>query len=124
VLRDAGLGLKQDVDTRWNSTLELLRSISKAMPELNELLKNHAKQKSNLRKLDVPLLQQLIKVLAPLEIATKLFSKAFVPTIHLKYVMKLQIIKDLDAMEKMYSLEEQDAEEDELPGYKELNKVP
>lgn len=89
-----GLGLMQEVETRWNSKLENMKSVQKALPRLKELLLKE-KQKAALLLLDRPIVSQIINVLQPIEDATKLFSLATAPTLHLKATVKISLISTL-----------------------------
>lgn len=115
-LNQSGHGLVQEVETRWNSTLDLLKSVKYAMHLLPSLLAEaKSKHRNDLLIIDVPLLDYIIEVLEVPALATKLFSQVNVPTLHLKSTTKIKILNDLQDLRLKFSskLEESENEDDQ-----------
>jgi len=89
----------QAVATRWNSTLILLKSVSKNLTELKTLA-DASKDRSlqiALLDIDVALLHEVINTLQPFDDATRLISADKVPTIHLVTSMPLKLLRNVES---------------------------
>ena len=77
--------LLTDNDTRWNSTLNMLRSIDRSRVEINSVLRQHLLSDLVLTEDDDIMIKELIRVLSPVEAVTKLLESGTTPTISLCY---------------------------------------
>ena len=79
-----GKTLKQAVETRWNTRLAMLQSISDALKSgmLHNILLRR-KETRFLKNIEPELLEQLIKLLTPYDEATRHLSSEKSPTLHL-----------------------------------------
>jgi hypothetical protein len=90
--------LKQCVDTRWNSKLTMLKSVSMNLEDLRKLT-SEASANRKLRRLvaDINelLLADVITMLEPFDTATKMLSSDKSPTLHLVVPAKVKLAKHL-----------------------------
>ena len=75
--------LVQQVETRWNSKLAMLRSVAEAFPELLEEFGTKKEVKDRLLKIDLDLLKELVRILEPFREASELLQAEKTPTLHL-----------------------------------------
>jgi hypothetical protein len=90
--------LKQCVDTRWNSKLKMLKSVSMNLEDLRKLTSEvSANRKLRRQVADVNelLLADVITVLEPFDMATKMLSSDKSPTLHLVVPTKVKLAKHL-----------------------------
>ena len=90
--------LKQCVSTRWNSILTTLKSVADNIVHLRTLSADSNANKKLLRlmlEISEPLLNDVIKVLQPFDVATKLLSTNSQPSVHLVAPTKCQLAKQI-----------------------------
>ena len=82
---NAGLMKKlvQQVETRWNSKLAMLKSVAEAFPELLEEFGSKKEVRDRLLKIDVDVLKELVRILEPFREASEILQAEKVPTLHL-----------------------------------------
>lgn len=74
--------LKKDVDTRWNSIVEMLMSIDKVYGEVLNVLSDR-KEEHLIDDLDTHLIKDLIALLEPFKVGSEILSADKEPTLHL-----------------------------------------
>jgi hypothetical protein len=77
--------LLSDNVTRWNSTLNMIKSLIPQLKEVNDVLTEDAQQRLCFTENDELILNELVLLLAPLETATKLLEGGKTVTISLCY---------------------------------------
>ncbi|KAF0297603.1 putative AC transposase [Amphibalanus amphitrite] len=75
--------LVQQVETRWNSKLAMLRSVAEAHSELLEEFSGRKEVRDRLLKVNLDLLQGIVKILEPFREASEILQAERVPTLHL-----------------------------------------
>lgn len=86
--------LKQSVDTRWDSTLEQLESISKSFDQLKVLAEHNSDLQRHIMNINIGILNHLIALLIPFRTARKKLCKNGVPTFNQVAVIKQGLLKD------------------------------
>ena len=89
--------LKQAVVTRWNSMLTMLQSVLCNADGLKKLADEFADKTLQRLLLDIntDLLKQVINVLEPFDVATRMLSTDRAPSLHLVYPTKVQLTNKL-----------------------------
>ncbi|KAK5856934.1 hypothetical protein PBY51_010212 [Eleginops maclovinus] len=88
--------LKQAIETRWNSKLQMLQSIHAALKtgKLHSILLER-RELRYLQNIDSDLLEDLIQLLAPFDEATRHLSFDSKPTLHLVLPTKMTLLRGL-----------------------------
>lgn len=88
--------LKQAIETRWNSKLQMLQSIQAALRsgKLHSVLLQR-RELRYLQNIDSDLLEDLIKLLEPFDEATRHLSCESQPTLHLVLPTKATLLRGL-----------------------------
>jgi len=74
--------LKKDIDTRWNSVVEMLNSIDKVYDEIFPILANR-KEEHYVYDIDIHLVRDMIVLLEPFKNGSEILSADKEPTLHL-----------------------------------------
>ena len=88
-MKRSGLNVKlqkqlvQQVDTRWNSKLAMLKSVAEAYPQLLEEFGTKKETRDRLLKVDLDFLKQLVTILEPFREASEILQADKSPTLHL-----------------------------------------
>ena len=92
-----------DVPTRWNSSLDMLAHFWEQQPAvLNNLLSRKIKKEEDMARLseeDMALIQEVVKLMTPLKVATTLLSEEKNPTITMISPLQMKLQKHFQAKE-------------------------
>ncbi|XP_049925778.1 zinc finger BED domain-containing protein 4-like [Epinephelus moara] len=95
--------LIHDVPTRWNSSLDMLARFWEQQPAvLNTLLSRKIKKDEDMARLsedDMALIQEVVKLMTPLKVATTLLSEEKNPTITMISPLQAKLQKHFQAKE-------------------------